>query len=102
MMEQSGVVRVFERSLRKHQARYTEYLGDGDSKSDVAVKDTYGPNSVQKMECVGHVQKRVGNRLRELKKKCEGLGRLELNDATIDRLQNFFVIAIRSNVGNIE
>ena len=69
MMEQSGVVRVFERSLQKHQAHYTEYLRDGDSKSYVAVKDTYDPNTVQKMECVGHVQKRVGKRLRELKKR---------------------------------
>ena len=62
MMEQSGVVRVFERSLQKYQARHFEYLGDDDSKGYVAVKDTYGPNSVQKMECVGHVQKRVFGR----------------------------------------
>ena len=29
---------------------------------------------VQKLECVGHVQKRVGNRLRKLKEHVKGLG----------------------------
>ena len=101
MMEQAGVVRIFGRSEAKYNVRYTEYLGDGDTKSFGAVKDTYGPNSVIKKECVGHVQKRVGKRLRDLKKKEKGLGKLGLNDLTIDRLQNFYGIAIRSNVGNI-
>ena len=54
-----------------------------------------------KQECIGHVAKRVGSRLRKLKNKTEkGLGKLGLNDATIDKLQNYCGIAIRGNIGN--
>ncbi|GFU11275.1 uncharacterized protein TNCV_4361691 [Trichonephila clavipes] len=35
----------------------------------ISVKDTYGKDSVTKNECIGHVQKRVGARLRKLKSK---------------------------------
>ena len=45
----------------------------------------------------------MGNRLRKLKKNVKGLGgRGRLTDATIDRLQNFFGVAIRQNAGNLE
>lgn len=58
---------------------------------------------VKKRECIGHVQKRVGYRLRELKKRVKVLGgRGELTKRIIDKLQNYFGIAIRSNVGNLE
>jgi len=44
------------------------------------------------------VQKIIGTRLRNLKKKEKGLGgRGKLTDATIDRLQNYYGIAIRQN-----
>lgn len=49
------------------------------------------------------MQKRVGCRLRKLKKSVAGLGgKGKLTDAFIDRLQNYYGIAIRSNVGNLE
>ena len=67
-MEVVGAKRVFERSIEKHNLRYTKYLGDGDSKSFTSVKFTYPGIEVQKLECVGHIQKRVGTRLRNLKK----------------------------------
>lgn len=52
------------------------------------MKDMYGKDSVQKLECIGHVQKRVGCRLRKLKKTVRGLGgKRRLTDAFIDRLQ---------------
>ena len=58
---------------------------------------------VVKKECVGHVQKQVGSALRKLKKENKGLaGKGKLTDALIDRLQNYYGIAIRSNVGNLE
>ena len=63
-MEQSGVVRIFDRSIEKHKLRYSDYYGDGDTKSFSAVKDTYDGMTVKKKECIGHVQKRVGKRLR--------------------------------------
>ncbi|GFT60688.1 uncharacterized protein TNCV_3584051 [Trichonephila clavipes] len=49
-----------------------------------------------------HVQKRVGSRLRKLKTKTKGLsGKGKLTDNFIDRLQNYYGIAVRSNVGNL-
>ena len=56
---------------------------------------------VVKKECIGHVQKRVGTRLRKLKKTEKHLGKLGLVDHVIDRLQNYFGMAVRSNVGDI-
>ncbi|GFX84412.1 uncharacterized protein TNCV_4135221 [Trichonephila clavipes] len=53
-------------------------------------KDTYGKDSVTKYECIGHVQKRVGARLRKLKSKNKNLsGKGKLTDSFIDRLQNY-------------
>ena len=58
---------------------------------------------MEKLECIGHIQKRVGNRLRKFKKTIKGLGgKGRLTDATIDKLQNYYGIAIRRNVGNLE
>ena len=51
------------------------------------------------------MQGRIGNRLRKLKKTVPGLGGVgsgQLNNAVIDRLQNYYGIAIRTNVGNLE
>ncbi|GFV72533.1 uncharacterized protein TNCV_2763971 [Trichonephila clavipes] len=51
----------------------------------------------------GLIQKRVGSRLRKLKKNTKGLGGKEkLTDKFIDKLQNYYRIAIRSNVGCLE
>ncbi|GFX11666.1 uncharacterized protein TNCV_4340121 [Trichonephila clavipes] len=81
---------------------YAHYYGDGDSKGFISVKDTYGKNSVTKYECIGHVQKRVGARLRKLKSKNKNLsGKGKLTDSFIDRLQNYYGIAVRSNIGNL-
>lgn len=102
-METEGAKRVFARSLEKRNLRYVKFLGDGDCKSFLNVKDTYPGVSMQKLECVGHYQKRVGTRLRNLKKKEKGLGgRGRLTDAMIDRLQNFLGVAIRQNAGNLQ
>ena len=51
-----------------------------------------------KLECVGHYQKRVGTRLRNLKKKEKGLGgRCRLTDTTVDQLQNYEGVASYSS-----
>ena len=51
-----------------------------------------------KLEYVGHYQKRVRTRLRNLKKKEKGPGgRCRLTDATIDRLQNYEGVASYSS-----
>ncbi|GFW10615.1 uncharacterized protein TNCV_894101 [Trichonephila clavipes] len=101
-MEIVGASRIFLRSEKNRRLQYTQYYGDGDSKAFMSVKDTYGLNSVTKFECIGHVQKRVGSRLRKLKTKTKGLsGKGKLTDNFIDRLQNYYGIAVRSNVGNL-
>lgn len=103
-METEGVRRIFERSEEKHKLRYTEYYGDGDSKGFNGVEKTYIDKGLKvvKKECVGHVQKRVGTALRKLKKEKKGMGgKGKLTDRMIDRLQNYYGIAIRSNVGNL-
>ena len=64
-------------------------------------------NQVVKLDCIGHVQKRMGTALRDLKKKTKG--KLEdgksvggkghrLSDKTIDKLQEYYGNAIRRNV----
>ncbi|GFV55576.1 uncharacterized protein TNCV_1820631 [Trichonephila clavipes] len=73
-MEPVGVYRVFERSAQMRKLQYEQCYGDGDSKGFDAVKNVYGENSVTKFECIGHIQKRVGSRLRKLKLKQKGLG----------------------------
>ena len=105
-MEVEGAKRIFQRSEKLNCLRYTKFFSDGDSKTFPAIEDTYmsGNNpKVKKRECVGHVQKHVGNRIRKKKKLVRGLGgKGKLTEAIIDRLQNYYGIAIRSNKGNKE
>ena len=101
-MEVTGVERIFGRSIEKNRLRYTEYYGDGDTKAFSAVESIYGNEvKVVKQECIGHIQKRVGSRLRKLKKNVSGLGKLGLTDSVIDKLQNYYGMAVRSNVGDL-
>ncbi|GFX25746.1 uncharacterized protein TNCV_4337301 [Trichonephila clavipes] len=86
---------------------------DGDSKtfSSIAQKKPYGDSvPIEKIECVGHVQKRMGSRLRKLKalwggkklsdgKTIGGKGRL--TDAIISKLTTFYGNAIRANSHNV-
>jgi hypothetical protein len=71
-MEGADVFNISNRSVHTRGISYTKYLGDGDSKpyQRVVTKNPYGPNiSVTKLECVSHVQKRIGARLRRLVKE---------------------------------
>ncbi|GFU86939.1 uncharacterized protein TNCV_3442091 [Trichonephila clavipes] len=103
VMKPVGVYRIFERSAQLRKLQYLQFYGDGDSKDFDAVKNVYGENSVTKFECIGHIQKRVGSRLQKLKLKQKCLGsRGKLTDSLIDKLQNYYGIAIRSNVNIIE
>ncbi|GFV43615.1 transposable element Tc1 transposase [Trichonephila clavipes] len=67
-MEPVGVCRMFECSKHLRKLQCFEYYGDGNSKAFKAVKNIYGKDSVTKLECTGHVQKRVGGRLRKFEK----------------------------------
>ena len=112
-MEPVGAVRIFQRSEMTRNLRYTKYLGDGDSSSFKKVVECrpYGDKKIEKLECVGHVQKRCGTRLRRLKNANKGLklsdgrglsGAGRLTDKCIDTLQNYYGFAIRQNSGNLD
>ncbi|GFV01707.1 uncharacterized protein TNCV_2774031 [Trichonephila clavipes] len=69
-MEVSGMNKIFFRSEHKHGLIYKQYIGDGDTKTYMSLveKKPYGDNiEIEKIECVGHVQKRMGSRLIKLK-----------------------------------
>ncbi|GFV28411.1 transposable element Tcb2 transposase [Trichonephila clavipes] len=94
-MESVIVCRIFERSAQMRKLQYVQFYGDGNSKSFDKVKNVCGENSVTKFECIGHIQKCVGSRLRKLKLKQKGLGdRGKLTDSFIDKLQIYYGIAI--------
>ena len=104
-MEAGGAERIFKRSVVCHGLYYTDFYGDGDSKSHPRVANVYQEveKSVRKLECIGHVQKRMGAALRKLRKDRKSVGgKGKLTDKMIDRLQNYYGIAIRTNTGNLE
>ena len=74
-MEPEGAKRIFERSIQKRGVRL-KFYGDGDSKAFNDVQHVYGDEKVEKQECIGHYQKRVGSRLRKLKKREKDLKEL--------------------------
>ena len=110
----------FSTSVDKYNLQYTEYLGDGNSKSykEVCEADPYG-KPIQKVECIGHIQKRVGRKLRNLKdngvfkdlyndndegddngkKRKKKAPRLYLTDKNINKVQNYYGIAVRTCTG---
>lgn len=66
-MEVDSVKEMFARSEEEFGVRYGNYIGDGDSKTFNGILDLnpYGDDFiVVKNECIGHVEKRMGTRLR--------------------------------------
>ncbi|GFW79736.1 uncharacterized protein TNCV_4361621 [Trichonephila clavipes] len=112
-MECRGVLSIFQRSETSRKACYTQYLGDGDSKGFLTIKEAkvYGDTEVEKLECVGHVQKRMGTRLRNILKMSKGIklsdgknisgrGRLTLKE--VDSIQHYYGLAIRKDLSSVE
>ncbi|GFU25466.1 uncharacterized protein TNCV_3620811 [Trichonephila clavipes] len=113
-MEVDGMLRIFNRSEKLHNLKYSNYIGDGDTKTFNALSENkpYGDDHlIQKIECVGHVQKRMGTRLRKLKlvyskkklsdgKTIGGKGRL--TDSLIDKLAHYYGNAIRCNSTSVK
>lgn len=118
-MEKEGAVRLWSRSTH-HQMKYVTFVGDGDSSAYKAVctlNDGQGPYDVPviKEECINHVSKRLGTRLRKLKKETSETittktgrqmkrsllgGASQLTDDIIDKLSRYYGKAIRDNVNN--
>ena len=112
-MEAAGALRIWQRSVEKLKLRYATMISDGDSKTIKHLNDNkpYGDVVVEKNECVGHVQKRLGTQLRTLKKsgKRDGNGkpvrfggRGRLTDKVIDQLQIFYGGAIRGHSNDLD
>ncbi|GFT72509.1 uncharacterized protein TNCV_973791 [Trichonephila clavipes] len=87
---------------------------DGDCKAFDAVKkkNIYGNKyPIEKLECIGHVMKRMGTRLRRLKAqlkrqilsdgKCLS-GKNRLTEHEIDNLQSYYGSAIRRNHSSVQ
>ena len=93
-------------------------LGDGDSKSFKnlieAVSPIYQGKQIEKLECVGHIQKRMGRELNNLVFKCKNKifinsdgkkvkgigGKKKLTKKDIYRIQGNYGAAIRKHVGD--
>eukprot|EP00794_Sanderia_malayensis_P013660 gene13659-15089_t len=115
-MESKGAIAMFKRSIEKRCLKYTQFVGDGDSscfgKVVQELKACYGESySVQKEECVGHIQKRMGSALLQYKKNMKGKklsdgkgvgGAGRLTKDVIKQIQNYYGLAIRQNKGNLK
>ena len=118
-MEKEGALRLWQRS-RYRGFQYVTFLGDGDSaayNAICALNDGNGPYEnvdVSKEECINHVSKRMGSRLRKLKKdsvaphvtkagktiRRSTLGGSDmLSDPVMKKYQSYFRKAITENLG---
>ena len=113
-MEPFGTLALFQHSVG-YNLRYKYLISDGESKTSALLsrEQVYGTDpedQVEKLDCVGHVQKR-GTALRNLKvqyrgqklsdgKTIGGAGRL--TDSLTNSLQNYYGNAIRSNKGDLD
>lgn len=109
-MEIDGAIKLFERSMPKYNVMYTEYLGDGDSKAYQAVCEArpYGQDvSIEKLECIGHIQKHMGTQLFKMKneKLSDGKplkGKGQLTGERMKKIQIFYGLAIRRNTNSVK
>ncbi|GFY32216.1 uncharacterized protein TNCV_3557241 [Trichonephila clavipes] len=108
-MEVDGMKEIFQRSVPQRNAKYIKYIGDGDTKTFPELQRT-APYSIEKVECVGHIQKRMGARLRKLKTMNRGKklsdgksisGKNRLTDKFIDTITTYYGNAIRQNNSSV-
>ncbi|KAK8372148.1 hypothetical protein O3P69_013535 [Scylla paramamosain] len=117
-MEAECAIRMWGRS-ENLGFQYTTFLSDGDSSAFTAVtamNNGAGPYNVQveKEECVNHVKKRMGTRLRKLKEELKEEkvtktgkvirrsvvgGKHQLTDSQINALQQYYGKAIKDSIG---
>ncbi|GFX10997.1 uncharacterized protein TNCV_512571 [Trichonephila clavipes] len=106
-----GVLSIFQRSETSRKACYTQYLGDGNSKGFLTIKEAkvYGDTEVEKLECVGHVQKyghkarkHSKNEQKELSYQMGKIFRRGLTLKEVDSIQHYYGLAIRKNLSSVE
>lgn len=104
-MEVDSIVEMFRRFDEKFGMKYGTYIGDGHSKTYKGILDSkpYGEDfEVIKSECIGHVEKRMGSRLRGIKKRERLGGKGKLTDVLINKLTKYYGLAIRRNSDSVE
>jgi hypothetical protein len=102
-MEVEGAKILWSGSIQLHNMRYRWMISDGDSKPFNAIEDTYDGIKVEKLDCVGHVQRRMGKHLLKLKAATKGKfadgktvgGRGRLTEKKILQIQCYYGLAIR-------
>lgn len=119
-MEVAAIIEMFQRSTKNLGIKFRNYIGDGDSKtySGIVNSKPYGDDFlINKKECIGHVQKRMGTRLRGIvktsvvdtetktgkivkRKSLSGKGKLTAK--MIDKLTVYYGLAIRRNHDSVE
>ena len=112
-MEVVGIQKMFGRSVNLHGLRYTFYIGDDDTKSfdHICKSDPYPADTIAKGERVGHVEKGVGSRLRNVKSQYKGKklsdnkgiggGKGPLTNKVMNILQNDYGMTIHQNIHNL-
>lgn len=102
-----GLVECFVNRKETRKLQYTHYNKDSKAYVDI-VKNYPCPGTiVEKLKCIGHIQKRVGNRLCNLrntiKATLEGGKTLReracLTDKTINKIQNHYGFALLQSTG---
>ena len=101
-MEMRAAELMWGRSLQLHNRRYRYYVSDGDSKGFSAVTKLkpYGDDvSIEKVDCVNHVGKRMGTALRKLVKSSKAVsgGAKGLSERRIKKLTDYYRNAIIKN-----
>ena len=109
-IEAAGVVEIFLHLVQEHKLVYSKYLVDGDTSSfnEVVESNPFSEFDIVpgKVECVGHVQKRLETCLRNMVKEHKGAAtppsrKGKLTEKVINSLQNLYGIAIRQNSANL-
>ena len=68
-MEKDVAILMFQKSVELYHLKYALYVGDEDSSSFKVVRETmektHGDSyCIEKEDCIGHIQKRIGSNLR--------------------------------------
>ena len=96
-MEVDSVAEMFATSQEKFGVKYSNYIGDGDSKTFKAILNSkpYGDElTVVKSKCIGHVEKRMGSRLRNSRKEKKLAGKGKLTDKVVKKLTKYYGLSI--------
>lgn len=101
---------MFQRSLQKHQLRYTSILCDVDccTFTTLSADKVYGFIPIHKQECVNHVDERMGTALCNLVEKDKSKdrelstsGRGRLTQGLVKKLTDYYGWAVKSNSNDV-